>query len=143
MSEKKRTFNPIDPDKIAEDANILPYGSSVSAPAFKAVDVLKNKSLDVNAMEMQTNMQLDQIRAQIELLAEQAQKIQRRKELSEHIYNAQMGFKPEINHTYYLYQKENVSTVLSMIGPQEWKKCPYDFLHKVLLLADHTWDIVE
>ena len=43
MSEKKRTFNPIDPDKIAEDANILPYGSSVSAPAFKAVDVLKNK----------------------------------------------------------------------------------------------------
>ena len=37
MAEGKRTFNPIDPDKIAEDANLLPYGSSVSAPAFKAV----------------------------------------------------------------------------------------------------------
>ena len=67
MSEEKRTFNPIDPEKIAENANVLPYGSSVSAPAFQAVDTLKNKSLDVNAMEMQTDMQLDQIRQQIEL----------------------------------------------------------------------------
>ena len=64
MSEKKRTFNPIDPEKIAENANLLRYGSSVSAPAFQAVDTLKNKSLDVNAMEMQTDMQLDQIRQQ-------------------------------------------------------------------------------
>ena len=143
MAEKKRTFNPIDPDKIAENANVLPYGSSVSAPAFAAVDTLKNKSLDVNAMEMQTDMQLDQIKAQIELLAEQAKKIQQRKELSEYIYHADMGFKPEINHTYFLYQKEEGGTVLSMIAPSEWRKCPYEFLHKVLLLADHTWDIVE
>ena len=62
MAEGKRTFNPIDQDKIAEDANLIPYGSSVSAPAFKAVETLKNKSLDVNAMEMQTDMQLDQIK---------------------------------------------------------------------------------
>lgn len=143
MAEKKRTFNPIDPDKIAENANILPYGSSVSAPAFKAVDTLKNKSLDVNAMELQTDMQLDQIKEQIELLAAQAKKIQQRKELSEHIYHADMGFKPEINHTYFLYEKSEGGTVLSMIGPTEWRKCPYAFLHKVLLLADHTWDIVD
>lgn len=143
MAEKKRTFNPIDPDKIAENANILPYGSSVSAPAFKAVDTLKNKSLDVNAMELQTDMQLDQIKEQIELLAEQAKKIQQRKELSEHIYHADMGFKPEINHSYFLYEKEEGGTVLSMIAPTEWRKCPYTFLHKVLLLADHTWDIVD
>ncbi len=57
--DKLNTPNPIDPDKIAENASLLPYGSSVSAPAFKAVDVLKNKSLDVNAMEMQTDMQHD------------------------------------------------------------------------------------
>src|SRR6056300_2048736 len=97
--EEKRAFNPIDPEKIAENANLLPYGSSVSAPSFKAVDTLKNKSLDVNAMELQTDMQLDQIKAQIELLAEQAQKIQNRQILSERIYQADMGFKPEINHT--------------------------------------------
>ena len=143
MSEEKRTFNPIDPEKIAENANVLPYGSSVSAPAFQAVDTLKNKSLDVNAMEMQTDMQLDQIRQQIELLAQQAGKIQARKALSEQIYSAHMGFKPEINHTYYLYKKDADGNVLSMIAPHEWRNCPYEFLNKVLLLADHTWDIVD
>ena len=143
MAKGKRTFNPIDPDKIAEDANLLPYGSSVSAPAFKAVETLKNKSLDVNAMEMQTDMQLDQIKQQIELLASQAKKIQARKDLSEHIYNADMGFKPEINHNYFLYRRNDGSTVLSMIAPSEWRKCPYEFMNKVLLLADHTWDIID
>ena len=143
MAKGKRTFNPIDPDKIAEDANLLPYGSSVSAPAFKAVETLKNKSLDVNAMEMQTDMQLDQIKQQIELLASQANKIQARKDLSAHIYNADMGFKPEINHNYFLYRRNDGSTVLSMIAPSEWRKCPYEFINKVLLLADHTWDIID
>lgn len=143
MAKGKRTFNPIDPDKIAEDANLLPYGSSVSAPAFKAVETLKNKSLDVNAMEMQTDMQLDQIKQQIELLASQANKIQARKDLSAHIYNADMGFKPEINHNYFLYRRNDGSTVLSMIAPSEWRRCPYEFMNKVLLLADHTWDIID
>jgi len=143
MAEGKRTFNPIDLDKIAEDANLLPYGSSVSAPAFKAVEILKNKSLDVNAMEMQTDMQLDQIKEQIELLAAQATKIQMRKELSANIYNAEMGFKPEINHNYFLYKRDNGSNVLSMIAPSEWRNCPYEFMNKVLLLADHTWDLVD
>lgn len=143
MAKGKRTFNPIDPDKIAEDANLLPYGSSVSAPAFKAVETLKNKSLDVNAMEMQTDMQLDQIKQQIELLASQANKIQARKDLSAHIYNADMGFKPEINHNYFLYRRNDGSTLLSMIAPSEWRKCPYEFMNKVLLLADHTWDIID
>lgn len=143
MAKGKRTFNPIDPDKIAEDANLLPYGSSLSAPAFKAVETLKNKSLDVNAMEMQTDMQLDQIKQQIELLASQANKIQARKDLSAHIYNADMGFKPEINHNYFLYRRNDGSTVLSMIAPSEWRKCPYEFMNKVLLLADHTWDIID
>lgn len=143
MAKGKRTFNPIDPDKIAEDANLLPYGSSVSAPAFKGVETIKNKSLDVNAMEMQTDMQLDQIKQQIELLASQANKIQARKDLSTHIYNADMGFKPEINHNYFLYRRNDGSTVLSMIAPSEWRKCPYEFMNKVLLLADHTWDIID
>ena len=143
MAKGKRAFNPIDPDKIAEDANLLPYGSSISAPAFKAVETLKNKSLDVNAMEMQTDMQLDQIKQQIELLASQANKIQARKDLSAHIYNADMGFKPEINHNYFLYRRNDGSTVLSIIAPSEWRKCPYEFMNEVLLLADHTWDIID
>lgn len=143
MDKEKRSFNPIDPDKIVEGANILPYGTSIGGPAIEKVDTLKNKSLDVSAMNLQTDMQLDQIRAQIELLAEQAKKIHQRKSLSEQIYKAHMGFKPEINHIYYLYARSEDENVLSMIAPEEWGNCPHTFLHKVILLPDHTWDILS
>jgi hypothetical protein len=92
-------------------------------------------------MEDQTNMQLDQIRQQIELLAKQAQEISKRKELSLMIYEAKLGFKPQIGHTYHLYEKKDGSHMLSMVAPQEWGKSgPFkQFLSSVKLLADHTW----
>ncbi|MBX2894015.1 MAG: DUF2452 domain-containing protein [Cyclobacteriaceae bacterium] len=92
-------------------------------------------------MEEQTNMQLTQIRQQIELLAIQAKEIQKRKELSMLIYEAQLGFAPVIGQTYYLYEKEDGSHLLSLIGPKEWGRSkPYKtFIAAVSLLADHTW----
>jgi hypothetical protein len=92
-------------------------------------------------MEEQTNMQLDQIRKQIELLALQAQEIQKRKELSFMIYNAKLSFKPNIGQTYYLYEKNDDSYALSLVSPKEWGGAgPFNrFVAKVQLLADHTW----
>ncbi len=80
----------------------------------------------------------------MELLAEQARKVQRRVEISEIIYGAEMGFKPLIGKTYHLYQRANQTAVLSVIGPQEWgpRGCPFErFLSTVTLLADHTWEV--
>jgi hypothetical protein len=92
-------------------------------------------------MEEQTNMQLDQIRKQIELLALQAQEIHKRKELSMLIYNAKLSFKPEIGQIYYLYEKNDGNHMISLISPQEWgASMPYKkFVAAVQLLADHTW----
>jgi Protein of unknown function (DUF2452) len=86
-------------------------------------------------------MQLDQIRKQIELLALQAQEIQKRKELSMTIYNAKLTFKPNIGQTYYLYEKNDDSFMLSLVSPKEWGKSgPFKrFIAAVQLLADHTW----
>ena len=73
-------------------------------------------------------------------------KIQHRVEISERIYQADMGFKPLIGHIYYLYEKKNGSNVLSVVGHHEWgpRGYPYElFIAKVCLLADHTWDILE
>jgi len=86
-------------------------------------------------------MQLTQIRQQIELLALQAQEIQRRKELSVLIYSAKLNFTPVIGQQYYLYEKKDGSHFLSLVSPREWgpsgpfKKCAA----AVKLLADHTW----
>ena len=121
--------------------SVLPYSASVSGAVIRPTKegVIKHKAL--TAMEEQTNMQLDQIRKQIELLAMQAHEIQKRKELSMNIYNARLTFKPNIGQVYYLYEKHDDSFVLSMVASNEWgKQMPYkNFVASVKLLADHTW----
>lgn len=121
--------------------SVLPYSASVAGAVIKATEegVIKHKAL--TAMEEQTNMQLDQIRKQIELLALQAHEIQKRKELSMMIYNARLSFKPNIGQTYYLYEKKDGSHMLSLVSPKEWGGAgPFKrFISAVRLLADHTW----
>lgn len=122
--------------------SVLPYAASVSGALIKPTEegVIRHKAL--TAMEEQTNMQLVQIRKQIELLALQAQEIQQRKELSMLIYHAKLNFAPVIGQTYYLYEKKDDSHLLSLVSPREWGggAGPYKrFVACVKLLADHTW----
>ncbi len=122
--------------------SVLPYSASVSGAVIKPTEegVIKHKAL--TAMEEQTNMQLEQIRKQIELLALQAQEIQKRKELSMIIYGAKLSFSPVIGQIYYLYEKKNEEFLLSLVSPKEWGggAGPFKrFIAVVKLLADHTW----
>lgn len=121
--------------------SVLPYASSVGSVAIKPTEegAIKHKAL--LAMEQQTNMQLDQIRQQIELLAKQAQELRKRKELSMMIYSAKLSFTPIIGQCYYLYEKKEDAYFLSLIHPKEWGgKGPFkQFVSAVRLLADHTW----
>ena len=136
--------NPIDKDKIADNPHALEYAHNVGGSIIKPIDKGKVKGIAVAAMYEQTELQLDQIREQINLLAEQAKKIKNRVEISEKIYQADCGFKPLVGKEYHLYEKDNGELILSMIGPKEWgKNMPYHFLSSIKLLADHTWEIKE
>lgn len=136
--------NPIDKDKIAVNPHTLEYGHNVGSAVIKPIDKGRIKGLAVAAMYEQTELQLDQIKEQINLLAQQARKIQSRIEISEKIYQAECGFKPLIGNIYHLYEKSESKWVLSMISPDEWgNKCPYIFLSTVKLLADHTWEVLH
>ncbi len=122
--------------------SVLPYAAAVSGAVIKPTEegMIRHKAL--TAMEEQTNMQMDQIRKQIELLAVQAREIVNRKELSMLIYNAKLSFSPVIGQVYYLYAKQNDDHQVSMISPREWGNGtgPFKaFVAKVKLLADHTW----
>ncbi len=144
MSKKEAFVNPIDKDKIAENPHLLPYAHTVGGAVIKPIDKGKMKGLAVSAMYEQSEMQLDQIREQINLLATQAQQIKDRVEVSESIYQAEMNFKPLIGKTYHLYQRENGKYLVSMVAPSEWgRKNVLDFKATVKLLADHTWDILD
>ena len=145
-NQAKETFvNPIDKDKVAENPHLLPYAHTVGGAVIKPIDKGRVKGQALQAMQEQTNMQLDQIRQQIDLLAQQAKAIQRRTQISEIIYNSEIGFKPLISHTYHLYQRKDETAVLSMVAPDEWgRSFPFErFLATIKLLADHTWEILN
>jgi len=152
MSDKKKNktvaefINPIDADKVAENPHTLEYGHHVGSAVVKAEDVGKLKGRAMTAMEHQTDIQLNQLHAQMQLLAEQAKKINKRKEISEQIYQASFRFEPIINHVYYLYEEEDGSPLLSIIGPNQWgrsRKNKYTYLATIKLLGDHTWEVLD
>lgn len=150
MSEEKKDskkpfINPIDPDKVTGNPHNLPYPHTTGSAVVKPEDQGKLKGRSLNAMEHQTDMQLQQIYEQMNLLAAQAKKLQDRKEISEKIYMAEMRFEPLINHIYHLYTKEDMTHVLSLIAPDQWGKSKnnFEFVATVRLLADHTWEIIE
>lgn len=145
MENKEEFINPIDRDKITENPHSLEYGHHAGSALIKPEDQGKLKSRALNAMEHQTDMQLNQIYEQMKLLADQAKKLNDRKSISEFIYQAEIRFEPFINHTYHLYKKQNGTYLLSLIGPNQWGRSGVElqFMATVKLLADHTWDILD
>ncbi|MCB0477582.1 MAG: DUF2452 domain-containing protein [Crocinitomicaceae bacterium] len=146
-NEKKKQFiNPIDPDKITESPNSIEYPHHLGSAIVKPEDKGRIKGNAMAAMESQTDMQLHQIYEQMQLLAEQARKIEKRKEVSEIIYAAEMRFQPLINHVYHLYQRENGTHILSLIPPEQTQfsknMSNWEIIASVKLLADHTWEIL-
>jgi len=132
-------------EKTAENPGLLPYAHTSGSAVIRPEDMNKTLARSLSAMDQQTEMQMDQIMAQMKLLADQAKKIQDRKIVSERVYQAEMRFEPLINHIYCLYQKDG-KDILSLITPGEWGRSQKDrmiFVAKMRLLADHTWDILE
>ena len=136
--------NPIDRDKVAEAPGLLPYAHHVGGvPIFPTQEGVQRSS-SLTSMEFQTDLQLDQIRRQMELLADQARTIQRRKQVSVWIYSAKISFEPEVNHVYHLYEREDGTHTLSLLSPEEFvlsKRQLGRFVHSVRLLGDLTWYI--
>ncbi|MBI1183398.1 DUF2452 domain-containing protein [bacterium] len=143
-SNSESIENPIDKDKVTDNPHSLEYPHQVGGMPVRPEDIGKTKGRALSAMHEQTDMQMEQLYEQMELLARQAKAIKKRVELSHRIYRARMGFDPIISHIYYLYSHRD-DDVLSMLSPADWgSRMPYDaFVAKVKLLGDHTWDILE
>jgi len=130
---------------VLPKTSALTYGYDRGGAVIRPEDEGKHKGLAVRAMEEQTQMHMDQIYEQMKLLAEQAQNIQRRRDLSERIYLATMRFEPLIGRIYYLYNNNDEKDILSLVAPNEWgrSKGYTTYLAKLRLLADHTWEVLD
>jgi hypothetical protein len=134
--------NPIDKDKVAENPGLLPYAHTAGGAVIRPEDKGQIRGNAMTAMYDQTDRQMDQLRTQMETLLLQAKQLKERKEISEMIYSADIPFQPVIHHFYHLYEKNDGSFLISMVGPDEWgRKKPYTFINTVRLLGDHTWEV--
>lgn len=138
-------INPVDKDKTTDKPGLIEYAHHVGSALIKPVDKGKLMGRSLAAMYEQTDLQLEQIRKQITLLAEQVREIERRKEISERIYASRLPFEPVIGNTYHLYEKEDGSYQLSMLSPLNWgsRSPKWQYVSAVRLLGDHTWQIVD
>lgn len=151
MDKKPKPINidAIDLDQMKKKTSDLPslleYAHSVGGFSItpSKQGVIKGSAL--KAMGEQTQMQLDQIFEQMQLLAKQAKELKDRADVSEQIYTAHMSFKPVIGNCYYLYTKKDDSKILSLVSPDDWgSTMPFkQFEAKVKLLADHTWQVIK
>ena len=146
---KKVDIEQVDMDRMAdmvtENPGLIHFPHTVGGAMIKPEDKGKIKGRAVAAMHEQTEMQVQQIYEQMKLLADQANAIKMRVEVSERIYGAKMSFEPLIGKIYYLYERENGSDLLSLIAPEEWGRSRSfsKFIAEVKLLADHTWEILR
>ncbi len=149
MSTNKVDLSKIDLDKEKEKAVDLPglieFAHTVGGAVIKPEDKGRIKGNAVAAMRDQTDRQYRQLHEQMQTLIEQAKYLKKRVEVSERIYQSDMGFSPVIDKIYYLYQRKNGKDILSMVAPKEWgKNMPFEnFIAEVRLLSDHTWELIN
>lgn len=143
-NEEPLFVNPIDPTKVAENPGLLPYAHTAGGAVIRPEDKGRIKGNAMMAMYEQTERQMNQLKEQMETLMAQAQSLQRRKQISEVIYEATINFRPVVGHIYHLYEKKDGSHTISLVAPDEWgRRQPYIFLATVQLLYDHTWEVLK
>jgi hypothetical protein len=144
--EKKTTKkNRKKPDNVTDQPGLIAFPHHLGSAVIKPKDKGRIKGRAMAAMKEQTERQMSQLYDQMKVLAEQANHIKERVNISEKIYDSEINFEPVIGHVYYLYRKNDEVHVLSMISPEEWgKDIPYKaYLATVKLLSDHTWEVLD
>jgi hypothetical protein len=131
-----------------DNPGLIKFAHNLSSGKIVPLEEGAIRSNSLMAMTEQISMQMDQIIAQIKLLAGQVEELQQRKNISELVYTAKLTFEPVVGKMYFLYQsEERQERFLSMIAPEEWGRQLEDkklkFLAQVKLLSDRTWKIID
>lgn len=126
------------PLDYCNNKGIIPYGDNRSAPSFK--DTEKQISVWKDQKHNSSNKYFD---TKLQELQEEYSKLAEEYKLNEMVYNAQCRFGPVIGEVYHLYQREDESTFLSMIGPNDWLSIkPDKFIGSFRLTSNDKWEKV-
>ena len=126
------------PLDYCDNKGIIPYGDNRSAPSFK--DTEKQISVWKDQKHNSSNKYFD---TKLQELQEEYSKLAEEYKLNEMVYNAQCRFGTYNFEEYKLYQREDESTFLSMIGPNDWLSIkPDKFIGSFRLTSNDKWEKV-
>lgn len=111
------------------DAALKPYATSVGAPVISSTDNLAWKNRNIHKVNKHIKAKYEELKAAYDTMMEQY-------EYNNLIYQANFNFEPVVGNTYHLYSRENKSTFLSIIAPQE---CNFHHIGSFYLDADGIW----
>lgn len=111
----------------------MPYGDNVAAPAITLPDTKDYREVKVKEAQNKLKTRYEELEAEFKKLVETAAD-------NELIYNANIRFSPKVGEVYHLYRKEDGTTWVSLIGPDEWGSgYNFEFLGSFRLATDSVW----
>ena len=123
------------PDNIVYDeekgfnANILPYGTSVGAPAIKIEEIAVWKGISVNKVNKQFSAKFNELKEEYKKLVEEYQ-------WNDLVYKSKFNFEPVIGENYHLYVGDDGGMFLSLIEPTMWNR---EHIGSFTLNSERKW----
>ncbi len=128
MKEKKPD-NIVYSETEGYNASMLPYATSVGAPAIRIDDLVSWKSRGITSVNKELELKFNELKSQYQSLVEEF-------EWNELVYTAKFSFEPVIGEIYHLYKSNDGSNFLSLIGPYEWNR---EHVGTFKLNSDKKW----
>ena len=128
MKKKKYPDNVVYDYELEKfDANTKPYPTTLGSQSFEPIKVDKSSISNAN----------DYFQSRLNELKDEYQKLVEEYNWTKLVYESSYNFQPIIGEIYHMYEKNDKTLWLSLIGPNEWDQ-PY--IGSFKLLTDGKWE---
>lgn len=121
-------------DMVAKDKRIKEYGVSTLDPVINPTDITEFKNKSARSFEKTLTSKMEELKKEYDKLVEAY-------DVNKMVLDSEIRLEPKQGNTYYLYQRENAQTFLSLLSPDEWgAMIPFRTLMSVRLNSDNHWE---
>lgn len=130
MNKSKKPDNIVFDEKSQTyDAALKPYATNVGAPVITTIDTVAWKNRNIHKVNKHISAKYKELKAEYDAMMEVY-------EYNNLIYASKFNFEPLMGENYHLYRKNDATTFLSMIAPEE---CNFEFIGSFYLDAELVW----
>lgn len=139
MSDDEKQTGPVCSQQAQSE-----YPVSRLAPSFTLVDAAAEISRATDTVGTHTEARLLDILEQIRRLQQDAKTVLEEARQSVEVHSAACRFKKKIGSLYHLYRKDDSTTYMAMLSPDDWGGSPpHTFVGTYRLEADQSWTPLE